>query len=1498
MPTPYIELPSVDELFNRQQDNTALPPDEDLDSAHEFNLQDEFTGKQGTTIYTVHGGLYENLTANNTPVLVTGYGKTIEIELDGAWVATNILKDYTLDGVKWEVTKQGTTYPMYEEGPADAGMEETYFSVKLSDIGSVNTSIQQNFIIKAYPKMKNADGEPTSMDDLPNFEFIAIPPPPADGSATLIPNFSPFVANITSVENNRITINQNWNSFVEKLGGIQETVTQPTSQFSNWTISYKINNKRDLNTYLHLGDDKLQLITNVKSDNKTFSMLPYSIIYKLYEPLSDDIGEKDNVYVVKEMLPQLTETVELVAYDQEDEDVLVLKIPDTPSEDSPITKREVQLKSYDDLITSDARLKKEIVDKYISGSEKPVKLSIDYSNYGNYINFSSAEKRLKNFKYKIEQIEKHTAKSASFVGITNASDDAIYYDDKIREVKNSFDGYETYLYSTNSSYKSSSMGEFPDASWPKTGSGTYADPYAPVSSSHSDFTTWYGSIVKTTGQIYSASLYDTDNPNRLVNLLPSHIKEDSQNSQFLDFMDMIGQHFDSLWAYTNALSKISDRQSDLEEGFSKDLIFNLAKSLGWDVQDGKDLLDLSRDGFGQKLSGTTYSLYTSGSASSPPEGDVSKEITKRLIASMPYLLKSKGTIGSLKGLLNCFGIPSSILRIREYGGLQEPKQREAFEISRKFTKALGFRGGQYVSSSWADDGTSGRKPETVELRFRSVNSSDQVLVEKDSQWAIKLKDNNSTDNYGTVAFVLSGSAGHKTVSSSALPIFDGDYYSVMLQKTKINTELFSYPSFNTSSLFNPPFLTQSFSDNAVGGALEIVSGSDVARTGTKSLRHINTSDTQPSHTLFFKNPQSAYGGSTASVTSATSGQTFTLSAYAKVTASGVDSIGRLKIFELDSNEEMVNVDEDQDTKNFKSISSHGGVKTSENVGLDESEWRQITVTKTIKFPNTAKLGIRFENVKPNSTIYWDDVSLRKTSTNTDTIAEAFSYNLFVKKYEAGLDRTIYSAKTSLVITGSNTVTQSYNAAWTGSGGLYIGGKPSSAFGNQLTGSMMEFRLWNEPLKEQYFDNHVANPKSFVGNTPSSSYHSLIIRYSFDDNTTLTGGSTIRDVSSNQTDTVTGAAVGFGGVNMFESVNDKTKTMIPNYGPNRRSATKIRIENNALSGSGANLSRTERFDISSNDFSPNDSPKVGIYFSPTDVVNEDIILSFANLDFNQYLGDPRDNFRLNYPELKDAANQYFQKYDDNNDFWDYMRLVKYYDQSVFKQIKKLIPARSKPHLGTVIEPNIFERSKSPVQRNNPSFTLPYYDAKINLYNFHYNADPYAEASQSIFKIEGEYPVYEGEVDSSDTFEKPSLYKFDYNDNFDERSFYVSASATFGGPSSVYQEPTGAMALNNTLSENNLEYKYFYTSSVEFDKSKKYSIDRFEHFYNSKSLHPTDLDPGYQNITAWRRSFYEGVKNTKSTTIDGDYPIIIRTTSPTIAVPTDAADSNLKVVDDKL
>jgi len=815
--------------------------------------------------------------------------------------------------------------------------------------------------------------------------------------------------------------------------------------------------------------------------------------------------------------------------------------------------------------------------------------------------------------------------------------------------------------------------------------------------------------------------------------------------------------------------------------------------------------------------------------------------------------------------------------------------RTPFEVSRRFTKALGFRGSQFVSSSWSDDSDTGRKPETVELRFRSVSGSNQTLIQKDDDWAVRLKDNGSVDNYGTVSFILSGSAGQQEVSSSLLPVFDGDYYSLMLKKEKVNIELFPFSSFETSSLFNPPFIAGSDGqdNSAEYGNIQIVSSSNVSKIGTKSLRHINTSDRDENNISYTK----LFKGNSSSITDVSQGETYSFSAYAKVSGSTVDSVGRLRIFELDSNEEVINWDEDVDSTQV-SITSLGGIRSSEIVGLDESEWKRLNVTKTMRFPNVSKLGVRFENLKPQSTIFWDEVSVRKVSANTDSIFDSFRYSLFVKKYESGLDRIIHSSNVSLSITGSNTSTSSYNASWTGSGDLYLGGKTNSVFGSQLTGSLMEFRTWSEPLKEQYFNNHVSNPKSYIGNSPSSSYDSLITRYSFDDNESLTDVSTIRDVSSNQTTTTPGYAFGFGGLNTFESVVDDTKTIIPNYGPNRRSTDKIRIEDNYKSGSSSTLYVNKRVDMSENDFAPIDSPKIGIYFSPTDVVNNDIVASFANLDFNQLLGDPRDNFKLEYPELRDSANDYFKKYTDNNDFWDYMHLIKFYDQSIFKHIKKLIPSRSKPHLGTVVEPNLFERSKNPIQRNDLVGTLPKHESKLNLTNFHFNEST-NEASHSVLTIETEYPNYEGEIDSSDTFLKPSLYRFDVNDNFDDRNTYVSGTAIFGGPSHVFSEATGSVISDSKLSENNQYYKFTYDSEHDYSFSSKYSIDSFENLYSSRSLHESDLDSEYQNITSFKRLFYEGVKNTSETTIDGDLPFIVTTTAPTVAVPTTKGISKLSV-----
>ena len=50
------------------------------------------------------------------------------------------------------------------------------------------------------------------------------------------------------------------------------------------------------------------------------------------------------------------------------------------------------------------------------------------------------------------------------------------------------------------------------------------------------------------------------------------------------------------------------------------------------------------------------------------------------IGKLTFLfIKTKGTERALKGILNCYGIPSSVLRVREYGG-PDKGTRVSYEI--------------------------------------------------------------------------------------------------------------------------------------------------------------------------------------------------------------------------------------------------------------------------------------------------------------------------------------------------------------------------------------------------------------------------------------------------------------------------------------------------------------------------------------------------------------------------------------------------------------------------------------------------------------------------------------------------------------------------------------------------------------------------------------------------------------------------------------------------
>ncbi len=54
------------------------------------------------------------------------------------------------------------------------------------------------------------------------------------------------------------------------------------------------------------------------------------------------------------------------------------------------------------------------------------------------------------------------------------------------------------------------------------------------------------------------------------------------------------------------------------------------------------------------------------------------------------------------------------------------------------------------------------------------------------------------------------------------------------------------------------------------------------------------------------------------------------------------------------------------------------------------------------------------------------------------------------------------------------------------------------------------------------------------------------------------------------------------------------------------------------------------------------------------------------------------------------NDYFEKYTHNYDIWDYIRLIRYYDNALFKMVKDYVPARTSLATGIVFIQHILER----------------------------------------------------------------------------------------------------------------------------------------------------------------------------------------------------------------
>tara|TARA_R110002020_G_scaffold241893_5_gene455190 strand:- start:573 stop:3836 length:3264 start_codon:yes stop_codon:yes gene_type:complete len=860
------------------------------------------------------------------------------------------------------------------------------------------------------------------------------------------------------------------------------------------------------------------LIINAQSDTN-------SGLIKLYNPLPPSIGLNEPFRIYEEVINPLEIEMDLGPSILENGGIN-LSGPNFNIDYTDNFTVPSKFKTYDDILNNGAVTSSfNNIQNYLSSSI-PVDLEFDNTNtpsgyhFENFIHYSSATERLKNFKYKLELLESYSGSlttlnniSGSVTSSNPSLQNIAIFNNKTDKVIQGFDYYERYLYFESGNY-----------AWPKTTTGK---PHTNAKVASKDALDWFGASFNDYeddyygGQMLSASKYDDFNPYYIGKTIPPDIRHNTQNEAYVLFTEMIAQHFDGIWAYIDSITDKYQADSGLNDGISKELVFNALTERGikaYSQFENSSIYEyfLGDDGSGTFQYETTdnSTMISASNAGSIPKGDISKEIWKRLYHNAPYLLKTKGTERGLKALIATYGIPESVLHVKEYGGpLQDKTGFRTFSYQKESKMVDAISSGAIVDTLVPTDSNGGPGIKTAQLRFLPTKGS--------------------------------------------------------------NTE---YDLFS----FSPAGGTAATQDFVVGISQSI----DTSKLNSESFAHL-------------------------------------------VIASGsLDdaSSGRIKA---------------------KASSLLGPI-------FNGNVWNL-----SINFNSGSAEGNTIEAFATNTTF------------NKNTYVLSCSLDVTTMFQEVVNDASLITAGNSSTI-GSSAST-----------GTLLG---------PFTGSIQEYRVWSEKLTKSTIVTQSLSPFNYNGNTISSSYENLIIRVPLgsDNNTLVVGSNNNAPKASNRLSF--DALIGGNAGNPMTSIEETHHLPTPDTVGSAMVSDKVRIDNGTFDDNF--LDPFVSVETSPQDRQPLDYSDVGVFFSPTFEINEDIIYTLGGFRLDDYIGDPKDFTSGSYPDLKTIKDIYFQKVDNKYNFQDYIRTIQFFDHTLFKMIKDFTPAKANLKTGLVIEPHYLERTKIP------------------------------------------------------------------------------------------------------------------------------------------------------------------------------------------------------------
>ncbi len=601
-----------------------------------------------------------------------------------------------------------------------------------------------------------------------------------------------------------------------------EEIIKSTNEF----ISYREQDETFPDFYLNFGSNTLLISNNIVLDTDN------TVLIKLYEPLPQDISVKTSLWVVEKISNGLAYRVEFnniitlpstnIQIQGPNLNLSLKNELNNPTEEvdlnsfsSPNSQSEYQINSY--------------------FNDPSVNINVDYTDFNNFVYFSSAQSRIENFWYKVSLIESASAVIATQSSLTQnpaISSSLTPLNNLINDTITNFDKYEYYLYFESSSDTYPKVNSIPPYENESTGSLVAID--------------WYNN------KLEIAENYDRENQNWLYYAIPEYLRNDSSNDQYFTFVNMLGQFTDdNIWVYLKDTTNKWDADNRINAGVSKDLVAQVLRDMGVKLyQNNFSSTDLYSAFLGFTDSGSLFPFpYMTGSVESAPgildtpQGyeyitnfisssdeaipldDINKRIYKRIYHNLPYLLKSKGTVAGLRTLITSYGIPDTILRISEFGGKDKINTNDWDLWQHQYNYAINFRDTGHIKTKWhlnsnfRKDPVFNPAPQSLQFRFNAgpysgsegIAAASQslfttsiggiptpagcgIVLEYDQDLAeIPSSDTYSGSildpeyQYANLKFTVDNFV---TSASIRLPFFNNDWWSV--QVSKVDTEYTFY----------------------------------------------------------------------------------------------------------------------------------------------------------------------------------------------------------------------------------------------------------------------------------------------------------------------------------------------------------------------------------------------------------------------------------------------------------------------------------------------------------------------------------------------------------------------------------------------------------------------------------------------------------------------------------------------------------------------------------